>query len=282
MATYNDCYNILQDVRIGINEWNPGLVKGTDTTGVFPNSYIINKINQSQQFIWNIVFQSFPEYFLTSASLSISSSVATLPADCYKIRRIEDSDGNKISPMNVDEKHISSTAGSRYHYYRYGNTLRVDEDNISGTYTIWYFRRCREITTGMSSAGGSKSLTLATTARKEADYYNNMLITNVDDDWTDTILDYSSLRVCTLESQTGAANKWYGIVPSDLPEVFHPLIAEKTIIELKRQPMSTLRVSREDIELFNMNLVESLKSFGSLANSDYTANDIFTAFEPIL
>lgn len=276
-ATY-DCYEILSDVRVGINEWNPGLIKGTDTTGVFPNSYIINKINQSQQFIWNAVFQDFPEYFLTSASLTVASSVATLPSDCYKVRKIEDSEGNKILPIIIDDKHSTDGIGSSYYYYRYGNTIRIDEDDQSGTYTLWYFRRCREITTGMSSAGGALSLTLATTARKEADYYNNMLITNVDDDWTDTISDYSAARVCTLAAQTGAANKWYGIVPSDLPEVFHPLIAEKTIIELKRQPMSSLRVTRDDIELFNMNLGECLKSFASLSNSDRSIDDVFADF----
>lgn len=281
MGTYLNCYDILNDIRIGINEWTPSLVQGADTTGVFPNSYLINQINKSQQYLWNILFQDFPEYFLTSKSLTVAASIGILPSDCHKIKRIEDSDGNKISPISVDTKHVMDETGSQYHYYRYVNTIRFDENGLSGTYTLWYYKRCIDLTMGMASAGGALSMTLATTARKEADYYNGATIENITGDWTDTISDYSSSRVCTLAAQTAAASQMYGTV-SLLPEIFHPLITDRAIIQVKKTPLTALRVSRDDIELFNGDLSDALRSFAGMANGDVDVSTIFTDFEPSL
>lgn len=276
MGTTNNCYDILNDVRIGINEWTPSLVQGADTTGVFPNSYLINQINKAQYYIWNILFQDVPEYFLTSKTFTFTASVGTIPADCHKIKRLEDSDGHKIDLISVDISAKETSGGSPHQYYRYGNTVKLDGEQ-SGTYTLWYYKRCIDITTGMSSAGGALSLTLATTARKETDYYNDATIENITGDWTDTISAYSSSRVCTLAAQTGAASQYYGTV-SSLPELFQSLIADQAIILVKRSPLSTLRVTREDIETFNVMLNESIRSFAGTANSDTDINDIFCDF----
>jgi len=276
MSNYLNCWQILSDVRIGINEHSTALVNGTDTTGVFANEYLIKKINESQQLIWNSLFTDFPEYFLKSATFTFTASVGTLPTDCHKIKRLEDEDGHKIDPISVDLKAKQTSDGSNHLYYRYGNTIKLDGEQ-SGTYTLWYYAKCRDITTGMSSAGGAKSLTLASTARKEADYYNLMQIENVTDDWVDTISDYSAARVCTLLAETGAASKYYGLI-STLPENFHPLIAERTVIVMKQSPLAVLRLTREDIDLFNENFAEAKRSFAGQAAGDTNIMDIFCEF----
>lgn len=280
MATYSaNCYEILTQVRYGINEHSTALVQGTDTTGAFQNSELVRQINNAQYYLWGILFGQFPEYFLTSASLSFSSSVASLPSDCFKIKEVSDSDGYPIKPMDVNQRHISSGAGSAYYYYRYGNTLRLDADSITDTGTLWYYSRCRELDTGMTSAGGAKSATLATTAKVIADYYNGMKIEDITGDAVDTITDYSAARVCTV-SNTWAASRYYGIV-SELPEIFQPLIAEYAVLQLKKNPKVPLQVTQADVGLFSEMLKAAMQSFAGTQNGDMSIGTMLTDYEPI-
>lgn len=276
MSNFLNCWQILSDVRIGINEWSLALTNGTDTTGVFANEYLIKKINESQQFIWNSLFTDVPEYFLKSATFTFTASVGTLPTDCHKIKRLEDSDGHQIDSISVDVRAKNTSDGSPHQYFRYGNTIKLDGEQ-SGTYTLWYYAKCRDITTGTSSAGGAKSITLATTARKEANYYDLMQLENVTADWVDTVSAYSTSRVCTLLAETAAASQYYGFL-STLPENFHPLIAERTVIVMKQSPLAVLKLTSEDINIFNMNFDEAKKSFAGQAAGDVDIASIFCDF----
>ena len=274
---YNgNCYSILQNIRYAINEHTIALVQGTDTTGAFQNSYLIDEINKAQYFIYSILFSTMPDLFLTSASLTFNSSVATLPVDCFKIREIDDSEGIPLASIDIGQRHVGSYTGDKYAYYRYGNTVRVDRDSISETGTIWYYKRLREITTGMSSAGGALSLTLATTAKGIVDYYNNMTIENVTENWVDTISDYTAARVCTLAAQTGAASKYYGIV-SELPEIFHGVLTERAIIQAKQHPKAPFKITQQDLALNMENLRFAMTAYAGTntgdINVDNTIND---------
>jgi hypothetical protein len=278
-STYLNAYRLLELVRYDLNEYSTGLMQATDTTGAFQNTHIIQKINQSQSYVWNVLFSQFPELFLKSASLSWSASVATLPSDLYRIRRVENSDSVKIEPINIDGKHVYSDQGSEYLYYRYGNTLRMDANSYSDTGTIWYYQRPRELDQGVTSAGGAASATLATSAKVIADYYNTMKIENITDDSVDTITDYSAARVCTV-SNTWAASKYYGIV-SDLPEAFHHLIAAKATLLCKSLPTSPIRPSADEIKDFNELLRETMRGYAGTSYSDIPIEAVINDFEPI-
>ncbi|MDP2363733.1 MAG: hypothetical protein Q8M94_08185, partial [Ignavibacteria bacterium] len=130
---------------------------------------------------------------------------------------------------------------------------------------------------GMSSAGAALSLTLATTARKEADYYNDMTIENITDDWTDTISDYATTRVCTI-TQTGAASKYYGIV-SELPEAFHHLIGPRAIILMRDIITSPEKPTVTGLKAFQEMLAEALRSYAGTQHTDITWSSIFEDFE---
>lgn len=280
MSIYiGNAYDILSKVRHGINEHSTAFVQGTDTTGAFSNDYIMEIINGAQRYLWNILFTRFPNVFLKSTTLTGTASVYTLPADFHKLKRFENSDGIKINQINVDEKHVEDAAGSEFLYYRKGNTLVIDKNSMTNAMTLWYYSRCRDLNQGMSSAGGALSLTLATTAKKEADYYNNMVIENITDDWTDTISDYSSARVCTLVAQTGAIDKYYGIV-SELPESFHHLISIKAIHLMKNLITSLKPPNVTELNEFKNMLAMALQSYAGTVHGDVTWSNVLEDFEP--
>lgn len=278
---YQNAYAILGRVRRGLGEYSTGYVNGTDTTGHFSNSDIMEKINEAQRFLWDLLFVRFPELFLTSTSLTAVSSVLTLPSDLHLIKRLENSDKRKIDPITVNTKHLANYQGSKYAYYRKGNTLVIDEDSNADTFTLWYFKGVRELDQGVSAAGGALSLTLASTARPVADYYNGMQIENVTDAWVDTISDYSAARVCTLAAQTGASSKYYGLI-SELPETFHRLIGMKALIFMKDDPKSPEKPTKTDVGNFNEALVEALRSFAGTHHTDKEMESVFLDFDPYL
>jgi hypothetical protein len=278
MPTYSgNAYEILSQVRYGINEFTTALVQGTDTSGAFQNQELMRQVNNSQYYLWAILFEQFPEYFLKSASIAFTASVATLPSDHFKIKELRDSGEHPITPMSVNQRHITD-AGDAHVYYRYGNTLRIDQDSITDTGTLWYYSRCRELDTGLTSAGGAASATLATTSKAIADYYNGMLIENVTDSTVDTISDYTAARVCTV-TNTWAASKYYGIV-SDLPEIFQPLISEYAVLQIKKNPKTPLQVTPADVSLLDEMLKSALKSFAGTLNGDQNLDDIINDFGP--
>jgi len=278
MPTYNgNAFEILSQVRYGINEYSDNLAKGTDTSGAFQNTELMRHINNAQYLLWSILFKQFPEYFLKSASLAFTSSVATLPADNFKIREVSDSDGYPINPINMGQRHINSGYGSEHTYYRYGNTLRIDADDVTDTGTLWYYSRCRELDTGAASA----TTTLATTAKAIADYYNSMIIENWTDSTVGTISAYLATRAFTITGTTLASGEYYGIV-SDLPEIFQPLISEYAILQLKKSPKVPLQVSPADIKLFDEMLKSAMQSFAGTSDGDMDASELFNDFEPIV
>ena len=274
------CYEILSNMRYAILEHSETLVQGTDTTGAFQNSFLISLINQAQNFLWSILFKQFPEFYQTSASLTFASSLATLPWDCFKVLEILDAGGLPLTRIDTKQRHLSNYTGSKYLYDRYGQTIRIDQDGVSETATLNYYRRPRELTMGMSSDGGALSLTLATAAKPISDYYNGMTIENVTDDWIDIIQDYSAARVATLATNTGAASKYYGIV-SELPEEFHRLIEERALLDLKRHPKAPVKLTQLDFDMFRDNLSAAFSAFAGSQTGDVDLDSIINDFEPI-
>ena len=275
----NNAYELLSQVRYGLNEHSTAYLQGTDTTGAFQNEQIMKAINDAQRYLHGIFFTRVPELFLTSKTLTVTSSIASLPSDFFKLKRLENSDGIKINPIKIDQKHLNSSSGQEFLYYRYGNSIRFDKDDYSDTPTLWYYTRCRDLDQGKASAGAATSLTLATTARKEADYYNNMEIENITSDWIDTISDYSTARVCTLAAETGVADDYYGII-SELPEFFHHLIAPRAVIMLQSTVPSVENATAAQYADFQEMLSAALRSYAGTIHSDVTMEDIIYDLEP--
>jgi len=279
--TYENCYKILEDLRHVLDEHSDGLVQATDTSGAFKNAYLITEINRAMRYLFGVLFKRKPEQFISNTSLTASSSVLTLPWDFAAVAMLRDSDGNNVLPIDVHLLHSEGVTGSKRLYRRVGNTLVIDQDSVSDTYTLYYYSKPREITMGQSSAGGALSLTLASSAKAIADYYNGMTIENVTDGWTDTISDYSAARVATLAAQTGAGSKFYGIVP-EIPEPLHHLIAPRASIHIRSSnPKAKNPPTPIEIAAFSDDLAEAINLWGGMQD-DIPIEEIFEDFQPQL
>ena len=228
--TYLNCYALLGKVRVQLNEYTEAYVQGTDTTCKYSNTQIVDGINAARKHIYNLLLKRIPYIFEAEVALTGVNSVYTLPADFGILRYFKDSDGNQIFPIEQNSRRKTNETGSDQHYYRRGNTLVLDKAGVTEECTLIYYRKCRDITQGKAVAGALTSITLATTAKKIADYYNGMVIENVTRDWSDTITDYSSTRVATI-AETAAVDNYYGIV-CDMPEAFHHLYIPRAVFEI--------------------------------------------------
>jgi len=278
-STYFNCHRLLSDVRKGIGEYDTSdaYVNGTDTSGQFTNEEIVAEINKAQRFIYALLVRRIPGQFLKSASLTGSNSVFTLPWDFATLREFRDENGHKVHKIGVRDFKANAATGSARHYSRRGNTLTLEKSGISDTYTLWYTSKPRDLNQGSSAAGGALSITLAASAAGIADYYNDMIIENVTDAWVDTISDYTAARVCTIAAQTGAASKYYGIV-SELPELFHHLIAPRAIITMKdTYPHSKEKSTSQERANFSDDLKTALGFFGR-EGDDVPIEEVFSAY----
>lgn len=272
---HHNCYAMLEEVRTDLNEYNTALVQGSEV-GAYDNSDIVRKINQAQKYIWGLLFQRYPEMFLTSADVTGSSGSYTVPSDLYRLSHIINSDGENISPISVKIKHASGS-GNDYLYYRYGNTI-VRDGGGSDALTFYYYKTVKELTQGITSAGGLKSMTLATTAKPVADYYNGLTIESITGGWDDVISDYSAVRVATIVTNTSASSQYYGTV-SELPEPFHHLISRRATLMLKNSVTSPQDNKATEMSDFREDLIETLRSYAG-TREDVPLSEVFYSFEP--
>lgn len=281
--TYENCREIMRNLLYALNEYSDARLDGTDTSGRFNLGYLLQHINSAQDYIYNLVLRRKPKLFLAESSLTGVNSVFTLPSDLGRLRLFVDEKGDKIFPVDVDNLKRTDTVGSKQIYYRKGNTLVLDQDGVTDTYKVYYYRKPVKLNMGTASAGAAGSITLQATiplrASKLVDYYNNQLIENETQDWVDTITDYSTTRVATI-TETAVASDKYGTV-SNLPEVFHALIMPRALMQINSEhPVNTKQVITAQKTLFDENLSEALKNYASHTDDDVDSEDIFADFHP--
>ena len=170
MDTYHNAYQILYDVRENVNEGGTAYVEASDTSGLYSNSFLMQRINESQKFIYASLMKYKPDHFLKSASVSVVSSVITLPWDYGATVMLKDENGFKVSRSSVAVLPTVGAEGSDKLYYHKGNTLVLNKANHTATYTLWYWTKPRELHHGQTTAGGALSMTLAADAKLIDDY----------------------------------------------------------------------------------------------------------------
>jgi hypothetical protein len=271
MATYLNGYTLLEKLWIQLVGYNSNIssyVNGTDTTGPYSNPQIMDGINEAQRYLYNTLLTRMPHEFEEETTLTGAASVYTLPANFGVLRFFKDSRGFQIHPIKTDQRRVTGSAGSDQLYYRRGNTLVLDKAGISEVCTLVYYRKCRDIEQGLASAGGAASITLATTAKTIADYYNGLTLENITKGWVDTIDDYSTGRVATI-SETAAASDYYGTV-SDIPESFHFLMVPRAVFEITgNYPIVKEKPKASGVEFFNEQFLATLRAYAGPVLDEY-------------
>jgi len=279
--SYNNCYEILSEIRYNLNEHSLSLVQD-ESEGAFANEAIIRKINAAQEFLFAILSQRIPEQFTKTVDLVGVDSVYTLPPDFSRIRWFKDSGGVPIVPMSIKYLQKSDDYGAKNTYYRKNNTLCLNRSGITETCTLFYRWKPRKITAGKAVTGALNSMTLDIKAIDRANYYEGMILENITQDWYSNISLYrtsvANKRVATMEDETVTCTQgdFYGIV-SDIPEEFHFLIPLKATIFLKSLPLSQDRPTRSEINDFNMMLLETLRAYAG-TNEDINFDEMFTDY----
>lgn len=277
MGTYDNCYDIIADVRRDINEYSVSLVQGADE-GAWDNGLITQKINLSQTFIYNLLFKRMKHEFRKIVSLTGVDSEYTLPADFAKIEWFKDENGLQVYPIGIQD--VTPNGSSKRLYYRKADKLILDKPGITDTYTLYYRWKPRKIHSGKSTAGASSSITFGAEAVGRTDYYNGMVVENITQDWADEITGYTSARVATI-TETAAKDDYYGLVP-EIPEMFHHLIAPRASMLLRASnPLAQTPVTSAEMSLFNEDLLETLRAYAgsgedvdiSRVFSDYNVNE---------
>jgi len=277
--TYHNAYRILSDVREDINDFSTDKVQGSDTSGVFQNNQLMKKINDAQHLLYAYLITRIKEEFLVKADASVVDSEYSLPWNFGRLEVFKDDDKRKVFRVDPQQLHVANSEGFRRFYYQKGRSYILDRDSVTATFEIWYYKRCRELDMGTCSAGAATSITLASTAKKIADYYNGMTIENITKDWVDTIDDYSAARVATI-SETAASSDYYGIV-SELPETFHHLIHPLAVILLKNSsPLVMEKPSKRETDAFNELLRSELLAFAG-SSFDVDIEELFIDFDPV-
>lgn len=279
-GTHLNCYSLLEKIRIQLNDYTTDLVQGIETNGKYKNEQIVDGINAARRYVYSILLKRVPYIFEQESVLTGVNSVYTLPTDFGILRYFKDSDGNQIYPISQDNRRKTNESGSDQHYYRRGNTLVIDKSGVTEQCTLIYYRKCRDIIQGKASAGGALSITLSSEAKKVADYYNNMVIENITQDWFDTITDYSAARVATIV-QTAAANDYYGIV-CDMPEEFHHLYIPRAVYEITGNYV--VASNRNTVagtqalgwQVFNEDFITTLKAY--IGEEDTYPEDVWTQY----
>jgi len=277
MGTYYNCYDILAEVRQGLNEYSTALLQASSTSGAYLNNYLVKKINASQGFLYALLFRVKPELFLTApTNITVTSSVITKPSDFYKLYELRDQNGNKVYRSDARDLPVAGGTGLSNLYYEQGNYFRLNKEGVSETYKITYYTKPRELTQGSAPSNN----TLATSAKAIADYYNGIILEDITGDAVMTITDYTDGRVITA-SKTLAKDSFYGTV-SELPESLHQFIAPKAVqlinIEFpiaQGSPSGASLLSVELNDLDNRILNEIIALTGDV---DVDIDDIFSDY----
>jgi hypothetical protein len=278
MPTYQNCYELVKEIRQGLNEYDDALALGDEVYGAFRNDLIIREINKTIHELQALIARRRPNEFLTEASLTGVDSVFTLPSNFGKLLLFRDNYGRRVFPMQQSERRLFDAKGSDRMYFQAGRTLKLDQAGITNTYTLVYKTLPRPIHMGRASAGDVSSITFDNDfAKPVADYYNGMIVEDVTSDFTSTISDYTAARVATITG-TAAADDFYALVP-EIPEWAHPLIGPRTTIKLKSNPVSKEKPNRSEISDYESLLITTFREFCTV-DEDQDWEETFTSFEP--
>lgn len=216
-------------------------------------------LNMAQRRLALKVSKSIGGWLITSASVTPSSSIITLPVDCSKPVYLEETTSGIPIPFHADvfDRRLTRQPSTAFSVgvleaYPLIGTLEVNKASYSTACTLWYQIRVPDLHVGTAAAGGATSLTMsvydgvgATSgigSAKITSYYVNSSLEVMGGTGAGgpvLISAYTSARVATLASGTYGNDSTYGTI-SRLPEECHLLMTLEGVLNAIAKPSSAL------------------------------------------
>ena len=155
----------------------------------------LRALNRGHRKLCNRIMEACPAYYTKKTTLTYASEGYALPWDCYKVRMVQDADGERIPYVGLEGLReniggiLADLFPARRGWYQLGTTLYVTPTTFTEDITIYYARRIPDLNWGTAESGSTTSITL------DAD----MSPSGVDDYYTDVEMDFVS--------GTGAPNR---------------------------------------------------------------------------
>jgi hypothetical protein len=224
------------------------------TASLWSDLNLLRRINVAQKTLATRIAQTPGAWLLTSVSVTPSSGIITLPADCSRPVYLETSNGDRINWLSggVSYRAINRAVGTAYdsglrEVYPLMNTIEVNSSSFSDVCTLWYQKRVPDLHYGYAQTGsGASALVMDTSVTASSnnagtgrsiqfvnDYYNDVTVEVIDNssglvDIRSTISDFvASTHTATIMG-TPAATDRYGTV-SILPPECHELIVLEAV-----------------------------------------------------
>jgi len=238
-----DAYNAKEDIRD---------VLGEATAKHWPDRMLLSCLNRSQQRLYMKLSMTPGDWFLKSKTLTFSSSVAELPADCAKPAFLRQVANKYKIPITLNARQRDSRTiwpyaddyNNSYEAFLYKNTLEVNY-TLNGNLDLWYDQRNINLHFGTAAAGGAQSLTLDSSLPRsyEDDYYNGLYLLTISGTGSGTrtlIEDYDGATgVLTTAAGTFSSDTVYGL-ETNLPEMAYDVWLARAAYIAATKPAATV------------------------------------------
>ena len=213
---------------------------------------LVRRLNAVQRAMATRVLLAEGDWLVKSQAVTPVASVVTLPADCVKPVRLEETSTGEEIPLRgtVRERSVGRLVGSGLtsgflSAYRVGGTLVINADSYTEGCTLYYQQRVPDLLTGTGDTGsGSNTVVFASAVypRRTDDYYNGVYLEVVSGTGVGTIAeitDYvASTRAATVAGTFGT-DSVYGTI-SVLPEEAHAVVVLEAAMLALVKPGSTV------------------------------------------
>ncbi len=275
-----NAYELITEFRDAVGE-DVAIDKESSHTGRFKYPTILRWLNRGQMEVQQLLVSLDDRYFLTATAQDgiEDQNYYPLPPDCLMgrvlmVERVEGERRYAYWPIDMEEKEayrLSSVSGLAYHgrlEIRGGEVLLYPSPPAgTNNVVIYHNRRLADLDFGpVPSNAGNTDLTLNSTARPLAHYYDNYRVSIVGSgsarDQTRTITNYTAARVCTVDQwDTNPTTADYYAVECELGEDFERLMVVKAVM------MAMRRDSRAELSLFQQEHDELVASIISSLHS---------------
>ena len=239
-----NAYELVEEVRNNIGEQDPSH---------WTNKEILSKLNLAQKRIANNLSMIPGDWLTTSAAVTPSSSIITLPTDCAKPLYLEETSSKQhVMIMNsVKEKGQQSafpsgisndriTGSNELFAYLQRNTLVFNITSYSTACTLYYQQRLPELHFGKAGTGSTTNslvFDIDSNPKRSDDYYNDVtieIVSGTGEGVSSTISDYVGSTYTATISGACAVHDTFGTVSLLPDEAMDLLILEASLFCLAK------------------------------------------------